>query len=97
MSARSSGISSGLESQVGAGSTFFFTAKPEVQGDQSTRTPLGSRNQPARKEFSDSTAYILRVGQHGDLAGTIQSRKPSKAAISSIRLLVVHQHFPILG
>src|SRR5258708_7121709 len=31
---------------------------------------------PPRKELGDSAAYILRVGQHGDLAGTLQSPQP---------------------
>src|SRR6266545_3549994 len=31
---------------------------------------------PPRKELGDSPAYILGVGQHGDLAGTLQSPQP---------------------
>src|SRR5580692_11280140 len=31
---------------------------------------------PPRKELGDSSAYILGVGQHGDLAGTLQSPQP---------------------
>src|ERR1700685_2255243 len=31
---------------------------------------------PPRKELGDSPADILRVGQHGDLAGTLQSPQP---------------------
>ena len=33
---------------------------------------------PSRKELGDSPAYIVGVGQHGDLAGTLQSPQPLK-------------------
>jgi hypothetical protein len=37
---------------------------------------------PPRKELGDSPAYILGVGQHGDLAGTLQSPTILPARIS---------------